>query len=168
MFLLKSKVNRLCVHACMLSRFSHVWLFATLWTSLGALQAPLSMGFSRQEYWGGLPCPPPGHLPDPGTELASLKSSALGSLPLTPAGKLVVRTHISPFFGFPSFLGHHRALSKFLKLYSWFSLVIYFRYNINSVYTSTPNSQFIPPNALPPLVSLCLFSGSVSLFLICK
>ena len=38
--------------ACMLSLFSHVWLFATLWTA--ALQAPLSMGFSRQEYWSGL------------------------------------------------------------------------------------------------------------------
>ena len=39
---------------CMLSRFSHVWLFATLWTV--ARQAPLSMGFSRQEYWSVLPC----------------------------------------------------------------------------------------------------------------
>ena len=34
-------------------------------------QAPLSMGFSRQEYWGGFPCPPPGDLPDPGIELKS-------------------------------------------------------------------------------------------------
>ena len=34
------------------------------------------MGFSRQEYWSGLPCPPPGDLPDPGIELASLRSSA--------------------------------------------------------------------------------------------
>ena len=52
--------------ACVLSRFSCVWLFATLWTV--ARQAPLSMGFSRQEYWSGLPCPPPGDLPDPGIE----------------------------------------------------------------------------------------------------
>ena len=36
-----------------------------------ACQAPLSLGFSRQEYWSGLPCPPPGHLPDPGTESMS-------------------------------------------------------------------------------------------------
>jgi len=42
----------------------HVWLFATTWTV--ARQAPLSMGFSRQEYWSGLPCHPPGDLPDPG------------------------------------------------------------------------------------------------------
>ena len=42
-----------------------------------AHQAPLSMGFSRQEYWSGLPCPPPGDLPDPGIEPASLMSPAL-------------------------------------------------------------------------------------------
>ena len=59
----------------MLSRFSRVQLFVTPWTV--ALQAPLSMGFSRQEYWGGLPCPPAGDLPDPGTEPSSLESPAL-------------------------------------------------------------------------------------------
>ena len=48
-------------NACMLSHFSHVQLFATLWTV--AHQAPLSMGFSRQDHWSGLPCPPPGDLP---------------------------------------------------------------------------------------------------------
>ena len=42
-----------------------------------ACQAPLSMGFSRQEHWSGLPCPPPGDLPDPGMEPASLMSPAL-------------------------------------------------------------------------------------------
>ena len=47
----------------------------TLWTV--ALQALLSMGFSRQEYWSGLPSPPPGNLPDPGIEPASLMSLAL-------------------------------------------------------------------------------------------
>ena len=40
-------------------------------------QAPLSMGFSRQEYWSGLPCPLPGDLPDPGIKLTSLMSPAL-------------------------------------------------------------------------------------------
>ena len=59
----------------MLSQFSRVRLFVTPWTV--ACQVPLSRGFSRQEYWSGLPCPSPGDLPDPGTELASLKSSAL-------------------------------------------------------------------------------------------
>ena len=61
--------------AFMLSRFSHVQLFATLWTV--AYQAPLSMRFSRKEYWSGLPCPPPGDLPDPGVELMSLTSPEL-------------------------------------------------------------------------------------------
>ena len=59
----------------MLSRFSHVQLFATLWTV--ACQAPLSMGFSRQEYWSGLLCPPPRDLADPETEPASLTFPAL-------------------------------------------------------------------------------------------
>ena len=43
---------------------------ATPWTA--ALQAPLSVGFSRQEHWSGLPCPPPGDLPDPGNKPTSL------------------------------------------------------------------------------------------------
>ena len=49
--------------------------FATSWTV--ALQAPLSIGFSRQEYWSGLPFPTPGHLPDPGIEPSSLVSPVL-------------------------------------------------------------------------------------------
>ena len=52
-----------------LSHFSLVWLFVTLWTV--AYQAPLSMGFSRQGCWSGLPCPPAGDLPDPGIEATS-------------------------------------------------------------------------------------------------
>ena len=62
--------------ACMLSRFSNVSLFATLWTVI--CQVPLSLGFSRQEYWSGLPCPPPGDLPDPGIKPVSLTSPELG------------------------------------------------------------------------------------------
>ena len=61
--------------ACVLSHFSHVRLFVILWTV--ACQAPLFMGFSRKEYWSGLPCPPPGDLPNPGIEPASLMSSEL-------------------------------------------------------------------------------------------
>ena len=53
----------------MLSRFSCIQLFAALWTV--ARQIPLSMEFSRQEYWSGLPCPPPGDLPDSGMEPVS-------------------------------------------------------------------------------------------------
>ena len=55
---------RACARVC-----CHVHLFATPWTE--ACQASLSMGFSRQEYWSGLPFPPPGGLPNPGMEPAS-------------------------------------------------------------------------------------------------
>ena len=61
--------EHLWLSTCLLSCFSHVWLFVTPWTV--AHQAPLSMEFSRQEYWSGLPCPPPGDLPDPGIESLS-------------------------------------------------------------------------------------------------
>ena len=66
-----------CLCACVLSRFSH------------AHQAPLSMGFSRQEYWSGLSCPLPGDLPDPGIEPVSPESSALagGFFTTEPPGK---------------------------------------------------------------------------------
>ena len=60
---------------CMLIHFSRVQLCATLWTV--AYQVPLIMGFSRQEYWRGLPWPPPGNLPDPGITPRSLMSHAL-------------------------------------------------------------------------------------------
>ena len=59
----------------MLSHFSRVQLFATPRTV--ARRAPLSVGFYRQEYWSGLPCPPPGDLPEPGIEPVSLTSPAL-------------------------------------------------------------------------------------------
>ena len=59
----------------MLSHFSCVWLFATLWTV--AHQASPSMGFSRQECWSELPFPPPGDFPNPGTEPMSPVALAL-------------------------------------------------------------------------------------------
>ena len=55
---------------------SHVQLFATPWTV--DCQAPLSMGFSRQEYWSGLPSPPLGDLPNPGIERKSVTVSSIG------------------------------------------------------------------------------------------
>ena len=70
--------------AWVLSPFSPVGLFATPWTV--ALQAPLSMGFSQQEYWSGWPCPPPRHLPDPRIESMSPALQA-DSLPLSQPGK---------------------------------------------------------------------------------
>ena len=73
-FLFYSSLNSLCV--CVL--VSHVRLFAIPWTC----KAPLSMKFSRQEYWSGLSCPPPGHLPDPGINTMSPAWQA-DSLPLS-------------------------------------------------------------------------------------
>ena len=65
----------------MLSCFSCVQLSVTV-----AHQAPLSVGFSRQEYWNGLPCPHPGDLPSPGIEPAS-PALQVDSLPTEPPGK---------------------------------------------------------------------------------
>ena len=80
---------RACCRMLMLSHFSCVWLCATLWTA--ACQVPLSMGFSRQEYWSGLPCPFPGDLPNQWMEPLSqcLLHCQVGSLPLAPPGKPV-------------------------------------------------------------------------------
>ena len=70
-----------------LSRYSCVWLFATRWTI--AHQAPLSMGFSRQQYRSQLPFPSPGDLPDPGSNptLLHFLYWRSGPLPLVPPGK---------------------------------------------------------------------------------
>ena len=86
---LKVKVNSL----------SRVWLFAALWTV--TYQAPLSMEFSRQEYWSGLPFPSPGDLPDPGIEPGS---PALQVDPLIsePPGKPLLSLWLTTFLsGFP-------------------------------------------------------------------
>ena len=78
----------------MLSCFSHVQFCAIPWTT--AHQAPLSMGFYRQEYWSGLSWPSPGDLPNPGIEPVSLMLHwQTGSLPLAPPRKpLLVGWHI--------------------------------------------------------------------------
>ena len=69
----------------MLRHFNRIQLFATLRTV--AFQAPLSVRFSTQDYGSGLPCPPPGDLPNPGTKPESLMSlqCQVGSLPLAPS-----------------------------------------------------------------------------------
>ena len=65
--------------------FSRVWLLVTLWTV--ACQAPLFSGFSKQEYWSGLPFPSPVDLPDPGIERLSILHWQVDSLLLRPPGK---------------------------------------------------------------------------------
>ena len=79
-----SKKLLACMHACMISHFSCVRLFATLWTV--AHQPPLSMGLTRQECWSGLPYPSPGIKPG----LLCLLHWQSGSLPLAPPGKSVL------------------------------------------------------------------------------
>ena len=83
----------ICIHAQSLSRLQ---LFATPWTT--ACQAPLSMGFSRQEYWSVLPFPPPGDISDPGTKPTSLGSPALagGFFITLPPGNLYMHYQILP------------------------------------------------------------------------
>ena len=78
-----SLVCALCVYAQSLQSYQ------TLFNPVYAHQVPLSMEFSRQEYWGGLPFPSPGYLPDPGIEPTSLASSALagGFFTTEPPGK---------------------------------------------------------------------------------
>ena len=77
MFLLltSSLMLLLSMRVCILNHFRRIQLFVTLWTVV--LRALLSMGFSRQEYWSGLPCLPPGDLPCPGIKPASPTSPAL-------------------------------------------------------------------------------------------
>ena len=94
-----------------LSCFSFVRLFATLWTSAGC-QASLSMRFSKQEYWSRLPCPPPGDFPDPGIEprspaltLAPPRKGPLKSRVSRKRGKAVIAP---PFFFLNTFYSSQR------------------------------------------------------------
>ena len=100
-----------CVLCCAYT-LSHGWLFVTPQTVV--CQAPLSMGFSRQEHWSGLPFPSPWDLPDPGIEPVSPVSLALTSgFFTTRATWEAPSVYIySLCFEFPSHLGHYKALSR--------------------------------------------------------
>ena len=104
-----------------LSYFSCVCLFVTPWTV--ASQAPLSMGFSRQEYWSGLACPPPGNLPDSGIEPASLKSPAC-SLPLAPPGKPPLTYMCCLSDKGTKKVRHSKARSPYVRDWEWVSLLL--------------------------------------------
>ena len=79
----------------MLCVLGHVQLFATPWTV--ALQAPLSMGFSKQEYWSGLLFPSPGDLPDPGVKTVS-PALAGEFFTSVPPGKALCRVEVGTLF----------------------------------------------------------------------
>ena len=104
-----------CEKVCMLSHFGPVCPFATLWTI--TCQVPLSMWFSRQEYWNGLPFPPSGDLPKPGIEPASLTFPAL-------SGRALVMCQKSGFYSWrqpAQWLGKE-APTHFPKPLKWRSL----------------------------------------------
>ena len=111
------------LHACVLIHFSRVQLFMTLQTV--ARQAPLSMGFSRQEYWSGLLCPPPEDLPNPELEPISLTSPALAGRVLTTSTtwevqimyRIALMLNIkSPFLGCSSALTRMSSLCYFQRI----------------------------------------------------
>ena len=73
-------------------------------------QVPLSMGFSRQEYWSGLPCPPPGDLPEPGIEATSLTSLALAGRFFTTS--TIWEAHPAPYLGWVDGSCHRHRLQR--------------------------------------------------------
>ena len=105
---------------------SHVQLTETPWTV--AHQCPLSMGFSRQEYWTGLPCPPPGDLPDPGIEPASLMSPAL-------AGGFFTTSAIWEPPGFHTFIHKWTSGTPFVCLLRKYDVVCKFTLQIPPQFT---------------------------------
>ena len=126
--------------ACMLSCFSHVRLWATLWTITH--QGPPSIGFSRQEYWSVLPYPPPGDLPDLGIELTSLQSHAVAGRFFTTSATWEAHMHMhyihmyiciyTFFFTFFSHVSYYIILREFPVLYSR-SFLLYLLYTAVSI-----------------------------------
>ena len=96
--ILKSRHIILPTEVVMVKSLSHDWLFATPWTV--AFQAPPSMGFSRQEYWNGVPFPSPGDLPDSGIEPRSPALEQADALTSEPPGKPSNRSTYSQSYGF--------------------------------------------------------------------
>ena len=94
MIILKDQPLSFHVRVKKVKSLSRVRLFATPWTV--TYQAPLSMGFSRQEYWSGLPCPPSGDLPNPGIKPRAPMAPTwqAHSLPLSQLGKPCVNRQL--------------------------------------------------------------------------
>ena len=149
------------LHATSLSL---VWLSVTLWT-IGC-QASLSMGFSRQEGWSQFPYLPPGDLLDPGIEPVSLKFSALAGGFFTTSAiweaiYIIVYTHKCICI-FLFIIGYYKIVSLVTcATVGPCCLSILFIVINHIVNMLIPNSQFIPPPLLFPLIT-------ISLFLFCK
>ena len=152
-----------CVCVCARA-LSHVQLSAAPWTV--ACQIPLSMQFSRQEYWNGLPFPPPGESswPRDRTWVSYLLHCQVASLPLAPLGKpirvyMYVNIYICSLY----------SLLKVIEFIEYSSLcyaVDCLFYIVLCVYVNP--KLLIYPSPLSPLVTVSLFSMSVGLFLSCK
>ena len=139
------------VHACVLSRLSCVRLFATPWTVMH--QAPWSMGFSRQEYWSGLPFPPPGDLPNPGIEPVS--PALADSLPLSHLGRptqALSHTHVHTHMHTHTIRYDLEQMSCFLggrRFWRW----------VRSSWGEVPNSTRMQPRVSRAFLLSCLTGG---------
>ena len=121
---------------CVCWSLSRVRLFATPQTV--ARHAPLSGGFSRQKYWGGLPCPSPRELPNPGTEPWS---------PALQADSLMFELQGSPVTYRHSFLNilFHYSLSQDTQFPVYRRTLVFIHPTRNSSHLLAPNSQPFPP-----------------------
>ena len=122
----------------MLSHLSCIWLFVTPWTV--AHQAPLFMGFSRQECWSGLPFPPPGNLPDPGIKPTSPASPALqaDSFTMEPTTAMVIMSEV----GLPSELFKHW-VSVCLSSFWWKCVQDYIPWSVPNLTGSAMTNDFV-------------------------
>ena len=109
-----------CVCVCSLNCFSHAWHFATLWTITS--QAPLSMGFSRQEYWSGLPCLPPGESSRPRDQTCVSYISCIGRWALYHRRHMGSLIHMFHFYLIPNPL--EKLILKKKHLLIWLHWII--------------------------------------------
>ena len=146
-------ISPLCM--CMLNHFNCVWLFVILWTV--TCQAPLPMGFHRQEYWNGLPFPSPGHLPNPGIKPVSVLYNPVISI-----------THQMVLFFFFFFTKERCSLSQSLRVnglhYVSFLVVGILCITDTIHYSFLQNIFTAPPNLL---CSPTLLLTTTSLFIVC-
>ena len=144
-----------------------IWLFVTPWTV--AWQVPLSMEFSRQEYWTGLPFPTPEDLPDPGIESTS-HALAGGFFTTTPLGKTPCLGHASKqkrkiggkkkklkHFALVKFINHSKCSSILSSCFLWGNFCSFFRFGELLFLTEPPELRTLNcklvlcPSCLPAL-----------------
>ena len=125
---------------CVCSVLSRVRLFVIY--EIVSHQAPLSMVFFRQESWSGLPCPPPGHLPDPGIEPTSLMSAALagGFFTTEPPSKSIPRLYKHLISGILENMKLN-ILTVFLLIFFFFLAKSFWRYLIFN-FSQHPRNSF--------------------------